>query len=144
MSGLCRRVVARLDLKRGLGVIKGCRLEGLRRLGAPREMAREYEDQGADEILALDLTASLYGQGPDLELVRALNRDLTIPLTYGGGVRSVEDVRAVMRAGAEMIAINTAAIADPGLITRCAKAFGSQAVVISALVAVWGLYRDQR
>lgn len=126
---LCKRVIARLDVKPSLGCVKGCRYEGLRVVGDPAELAARYEAQGADEVLVLDTTASLYGRRPDLALIRRINAAVYIPLTYGGGVQSVEDVRAILRAGAEKVAVNTAAFACEGLAGRIARSFGAQAMV---------------
>lgn len=128
---LAVRVCARLDVKPTLGVVKGVRFEGLRVVGPVHELAARYEAHGADEILYLDITASLYGRPMSLDTVRRLATELTIPLTVGGGVRTLDDVRAVMRAGADKVAINTGAFADPGLIRAAARMVGSQAIVAS-------------
>lgn len=129
---LATRVIARLDVKPSLNaVVKPIRFEGLRVVGDPRELATRYA-KDADELLYIDVTASLYGHDALLDLVRwTAKGDIWIPLTVGGGVRSVEDVRAFMRAGADKVAINTAAVKDPRLISACAECFGSQAIVVS-------------
>lgn len=106
-------------------------MEGLRVVGDPYELAVKYEAQGADEILYLDITASLYGYPTSLDTIRQLSTDLYIPLTVGGGIRTLDDVQAVLRAGADKVAINTAAIQRPAFIGEIALAFGSQAVVVS-------------
>ena len=128
---LATRVIARLDVKPSLGVVKGRRMEGLRVVGDPHEMALKYAAQGADEILYLDVVASLYGMPSIHELVSRTARDVYVPLTVGGGIRTLEDVRRLLRAGADKVAINTAAIERPGFITEIAETFGSQCVVVS-------------
>lgn len=128
---LCVRVVARLDIKPSLGCVKGVRFEGLRRVGDPFELARRYDAQGADELVVLDGTASLYERLVDFNLLGRINEQLYVPLTVGGGVRSYQDFARMIRGGAEKVAINTAALARPELITECAEQFGSQAVVVS-------------
>ena len=128
---LATRILARLDVKPSLGVVKGRRMEGLRVVGDPHELAVKYAEQGADEILYLDITASLYGQPAIHELVSRTARDVYVPLTVGGGVRTLEDVRRLLRAGADKVAINTAALARPAFITEIAETFGSQCVVVS-------------
>lgn len=128
---LAVRVIARLDVKPTLGCVKGIRFEGLRVVGDPHALALRYAEQGADEILYLDITASLYGQPVIHELVTRTARDVYIPLTVGGGIRTVEDVRRLLRAGADKVAINTAAVQRPAFITELAETFGSQCVVVS-------------
>ncbi len=128
---LTTRVIARLDLKPSLGVVKGCRMDGLRRIGPAGQCAIEAEDQGADELLLLDVTASLYGRPPAWAYLLGAVDALHTPVAYGGGVRSLEDFARVIRTVGEKCALNTAALARPGLITECAEAFGSQAVVVS-------------
>lgn len=124
------RLIARLDIKT-LNVIKGIHLEGLRVVGKPAELARRYYDAGIDEILYMDSVASLYGRNSILDVVSEAARDIFVPLTVGGGIRTIEDIVAALRAGADKVAINTAAIAHPQFISDAAKAVGSQAVVIS-------------
>lgn len=131
VNGLAVRVLARIDAKPTLGAVKGVRYDGLRRVGPAAELAVEYEDQGADEIIVLDVTASLYGAPPAWEHLAAVAHALTIPLTYGGGIRSYAEAVRALRSGCEKIAINTAAVAEPTLLTECAKAFGAQAVVLN-------------
>ena len=123
------RVIARLDVK-APNLVKGIRLEGLRVMGDPRTFARRYYDQGADEILYVDIVASLYGRNSLLDLVRRTAEDVFVPMTVAGGIRSVEDVREALRSGADKVAINTAAVRDPELIRRVAEAFGSQCMVV--------------
>jgi cyclase len=124
------RVVARLDIK-GANLIKGIQLEGLRVVGNPNEFARSYYEQGADELLYIDAVASLYGRNNLFDIVRRTTEDVFIPVTVGGGVRNIDDVRQLLQAGADKVAINTAAIARPELITEAARTFGSQCIVIS-------------
>ena len=124
------RLIPRLDIK-GPNLIKGIHLEGLRVVGDPQVFARRYYDAGADELVYMDAVASLYGRNNLTDIVERTTRDLFIPLTVGGGVRSVEDVKSLLRAGADKVAINTAAIARPELITEIARRFGSQCMVLS-------------
>lgn len=124
------RLIARMDIK-GPNLIKGIHLEGLRVLGDPREFARRYYEQGVDEIVYMDIVASLYGRNSLHDIVRRTAHDVFVPLTVGGGVRSVEDVRELLRAGADKIAINTAAIKNPELIREISRVFGSQCLVLS-------------
>lgn len=124
------RVIPRLDIK-GPNLVKGIHLEGLRVLGKPEAFARAYYFQGADELLYMDAVASLYGRNSLAEVVQATSREIFIPLCVGGGLRTVEDIRRILRAGADKVAINTAAIADPAFISRAAKEFGSSTIVVS-------------
>ena len=124
------RIIARLDIK-GLNVIKGIHLEGLRVVGQPGPMARRYYESGVDEIIYMDTVASLYGRNNILPVVEEAARDIFVPLTVGGGIRDVDDVVAALRAGADKVAINTAAIARPDFVQEVAQAFGSQCVVVS-------------
>jgi len=124
------RLVARLDVK-GANLIKGVHLEGLRVVGDPNEHARRYYEQGADELIYMDVVASLYGRNSLTEIVRAATEDVFVPLTVGGGVRSVGDVETLLRSGADKVAVNTAAVARPELVSEIARRFGSQCVVLS-------------
>jgi cyclase len=124
------RLIARLDIK-GPNLIKGIHMEGLRVIGDPQEYARRYYEQGADELIYIDIVASLYGRNSLRDIVSRAARDIFIPLTVGGGVRSVEDVRDLLRAGADKVAINTAAVNRPELVTEVSRAFGSQCMVLS-------------
>ncbi len=126
---LAFRLIARLDI-RGAHLIKTIRLEGVRKLGNPADYARRYDAQGIDEILYLDCVASLYGRNGLGELLRRTADECFVPVTAAGGVRSVSDVRELLRVGADKVAVNTAAIKRPKLITEIAEQFGSQAVVI--------------
>ena len=124
------RVIARLDIK-APNLIKGIRLEGLRKLGDPNEFARRYYEMGVDELLYMDIVASLYERNSLTDLVQYTAQNIFIPFTVGGGLRSIEDIEAVLRAGADKIAINTAAIRRPELISEAARRFGSQCIVLS-------------
>jgi len=124
------RLIPRLDIK-GPNLIKGIHLEGLRVVGDPQEYARRYYEQGADELIYMDIVASLYGRNSLRDIVSRTARDVFIPLTVGGGVRSVDDVKELLRAGADKVAINTAAVQRPQLITEVSRAFGSQCMVLS-------------
>lgn len=124
------RLIARLDVK-GPNLVKGIQLEGLRKLGDPNEFAKRYYAAGIDEILYIDIVASLYERNSLLDIVERTTADVFIPITVGGGIRSVDDVRQALRAGADKVAINTAAIRRPGLIREVAETFGSQCLVLS-------------
>ncbi len=124
------RLIARLDIK-GPNLIKGVHLEGLRVVGDPQEFAERYYREGIDELIYMDIVASLYGRNNLTEIVRSTAQKIFVPLTVGGGIRSVDDVRDLLRAGADKIAINTAATRSPELISEIARRFGSQCVVLS-------------
>lgn len=124
------RLIARLDIK-APKLIKGIHLEGVRVVGDPQAFAQRYYDQGVDELLYVDAVASLYGRNSLTDLVRHTAENVFIPITVGGGLRSVDDVRAMLRAGADKVAINTAAVARPALIREVAETFGSQCMVVS-------------
>jgi len=128
--GVNVRIIPRLDIK-GPNLVKGVHLEGLRVLGKPERFARFYYEQGADEILYMDVVASLYGRNSLLDMVARTSREIFVPLTVGGGLRTLDDIRAVLRAGADKVAINTAAIRDPELIRGAAERFGSSTIVVS-------------
>jgi cyclase len=112
-------------------VVKGVNFEGLRDAGDPVELARRYDEQGADELTFLDITASSGGRETTYEVVRRTAEQVFIPLTVGGGVRTVADVDALLRAGADKVGVNTAAIARPELIAEIARRFGNQVLVLS-------------
>ena len=124
------RLIARLDIK-GPNLIKGVQLEGLRVLGDPREFAIEYYNAGIDELLYMDIVASLYGRNNLLTTVERTAEEVFVPLTVGGGIRSLSDVRAILNSGADKVAVNTAAMRNPRLLREIADTFGSQCVVLS-------------
>lgn len=124
------RLIPRLDIK-GPNLIKGIHLEGLRVIGDPQVFARRYYEEGADELLYVDVVASLYGRNSLHEIVKRAAQDVFVPLTVAGGLRSVDDVRNVLRAGADKVGINTAATKRPELIREVARKFGSQCMVLS-------------
>ncbi|MFL6247437.1 MAG: imidazole glycerol phosphate synthase subunit HisF [Thermoanaerobaculia bacterium] len=124
-SAIPERIIPCLDMRDGR-VVKGTRFTNIRDAGDPVACAVRYEEEGADELVLLDID----GAG-DLDTVRRVAESIFIPLTVGGGVRTIEDFRALLRAGADRVAINTAALRDPALLARCAREFGVQAVVLS-------------
>ncbi|KAE9653859.1 imidazole glycerol phosphate synthase subunit HisF [Pseudomonas sp. PB105] len=124
------RLIARLDVK-GANLIKGIHLEGLRVIGSPNEHALRYYEQGIDELIYMDCVASLYGRNSLSELIKQAAENVFIPLTVGGGVRSTDDVAHLLRCGADKVAVNTAAVSNPQLITEIARRFGSQCMVLS-------------
>ena len=126
----CIRLAARLDIK-GENLIKGIQLEGLRKLGDPKDFAVDYYHQGIDEIIYIDLVASLYGRSKIEGLVKRTAAEVFVPITVGGGIRSLEDVTELLHSGADKVAINSAAVANPKLISEVSEAFGSQCVVSS-------------
>jgi cyclase len=129
-NAIPERVIPCLDVRDGR-VVKGVNFTNTRDAGDPVEAARRYEAEGADELVMLDITATDHGRETALDTVRRVSEALFIPLTVGGGVRSVEDFRALLRAGADRVAINTAALRNPQLVADCAREFGVQAVVLS-------------
>lgn len=124
------RLIPRLDIK-GPNLIKGVHLEGLRVVGDPQVYARRYYEQGADELLYMDAVASLYGRNNLSEIIKRTVQDVFVPITVGGGIRSIDDVKHILRSGADKVAINTAAVARPELISEVSKRFGSQCMVLS-------------
>lgn len=140
------RLIARLDIK-GRNLIKGMHLEGLRVLGDPQAFARRYYEAGIDELIYMDVVASLYGRNSLTEVVSWTAHHAFVPLTVGGGIRSVDDAMQILRAGADKVAVNTAATKNPALITQLAQRFGSQAVVVSIEAkrlsdGKWEVYTD--
>jgi len=123
------RLIARLDVK-APNLVKGIQLEGLRKMGNPNEFALRYYEQGVDEIFYADIVASLYERNSLLDIIERTTSDVFVPITVGGGIRSVEDVGAALRAGADKVSINTAAIKNPGIISDVARRFGSQCMVL--------------
>jgi cyclase len=127
---LSKRIIACLDVRDGR-VVKGVNFEGLRAAGDPAELARRYNVDGIDELVILDITATIEARRALAETIRAVARELFIPLAVGGGIRSEADAAAAIDAGADKVSLNTAAIADPALITTLADRYGSQAVVVA-------------
>lgn len=127
---LTKRIIACLDVDAGR-VVKGTQFVNLRDAGDPAELARAHAESGADEIVLLDISATHEKRGILIDTVRRTARELFIPFTVGGGIRTLEDAEAIFNAGADKISINSAAIRDPGLIGRIAARFGSQAVVVA-------------
>jgi imidazole glycerol-phosphate synthase subunit HisF len=127
---LAKRIIPCLDVDAGR-VVKGTRFVDLRDAGDPAELAARYDAEGADELVFLDVTASVQGRGAMLEVVARAADNVFIPLTVGGGVGSEDDVRALLRTGADKVSLNTAAVRDPSLLSRCADRFGTQCIVIS-------------
>jgi cyclase len=124
------RIIARLDVK-GPNLVKGIHLEGLRIIGDPHEYAQRYYEQGADELVYVDIVASLYGRNSLVDVVERTARDVFIPIAVGGGVRTLDDVNRLLRAGADKVAVNTAAVRNPPFIREAARAFGSQCVIVN-------------
>jgi cyclase len=140
------RLIARLDVK-GENLIKGVHLEGLRVIGNPHDYARHYYEQGADELIYMDIVASLYGRSKLIEIVRRTANDVFVPMTVGGGIRTVDDVSDLLRAGADKVAINTAAVLRPSLIGEVSRRFGCQCMVLSIEAKLqssgfWEVYTD--
>lgn len=124
------RVIPRLDIKPP-HLVKGIHLEGVRKLGNPADFAKRYYEEGADEIFYQDVVASLYGRNSIKEIVEAAAENLFIPLTVGGGIRSIEDIQAMLRHGADKILLNTMAIKQPEIIKQAANLYGSQCIVVA-------------
>jgi cyclase len=124
------RVIPRLDIK-GPNLVKGIHLEGLRVLGKPEHFAKYYYKQGADELIFMDVVASLYERNSLHDIISNTAKEIFIPLTVGGGLRTIEDIRNVLRAGADKVSINTAAINNPEIITEAALKFGSSTIVVA-------------
>jgi len=124
------RIIPRLDIKGG-NLVKGIHLEGLRVLGEPSRFARHYYEEGADELLYIDIVASLYGRNSLLDIIERTAREVFIPITVGGGLRSIDDIGNALRAGADKIAINTAAVLRPEFIREASQKFGASTIVLS-------------
>lgn len=127
---LAKRIIPCLDVDRGR-VVKGVNFVGIRDAGDPVEVSRRYNEQGADELTFLDITASHEGRDTTVHTVEAIAREVFIPLTVGGGIRSLEDIRTMLNAGADKVSINTAAIHNPQLVADAAARFGSQCIVVA-------------
>lgn len=138
-----KRIIPCLDIKDGR-TVKGIQFESLRDAGDPVELAAFYSEQGADELVFLDITATVEKRKTLIELVERIAERINIPFTVGGGIDKAEDVRALLRAGADKVSINSAAVRDPSLITRLASHFGSQCVVLAVDVRknkdIWKVY----
>ncbi len=128
--GLAKRIIPCLDVKAGR-VVKGVNFVGLRDAGDPVEIARRYDEQGADELTFLDITASSDGRDLIIGVVEAVAAQVFIPMTVGGGVRSVQDVRRLLNAGADKVGINTAAVQNPDLVSEATGRFGAQCIVVA-------------
>jgi len=124
------RVIPRLDVK-GTNLVKGIHLEGLRVLGKPEQAARYYYESGADELIYVDTVASLYGRNNLPEIIKKTSQDVFIPITVEGGLRTIGDIQTVLRAGADKVALNTAAIRNPSLLQQASEKYGSSTIVIS-------------
>ncbi len=124
------RIIPRLDIK-GPNVVKGIHLEGLRVLGSPSDFAKFYYDQGADEILFMDVVASLYERNSLHDIIKKSSEDIFIPLTVGGGIRTLDDIKYILRSGADKVCLNTAAIKNPEIIKSASEKFGSSTIVIA-------------
>jgi cyclase len=140
------RVIARLDIK-APNLIKGVHLEGLRVIGNPSEYAQKYYERGIDELIYMDIVASLYNRNSLVDVIKDTTKSIFIPITVGGGIRSVQDVETILRAGGDKVAINTAAVKRPELIKEIASRFGSQCMVLSVEAkkvseVVWEVYYD--
>lgn len=127
---LTKRIIPCLDVKEGR-VVKGIQFVGLRDAGDPVELARFYDEQGADELVFLDISASHEGRGTMVEVVKAVASELAIPFTVGGGINSLEDMKRILRAGADKVSLNTAAVLNPELIAEGAEFFGTQCIVVA-------------
>ena len=127
---LAKRIIPCLDVRDGR-VVKGVNFVNIRDAGDPVELARFYSDQGADEIVFLDITATSDGRATVADVVERTAEQVFVPLTVGGGIRTLEDFRQLLRAGADKVSVNSAAVKDPGLISRAAERFGSQCVVLA-------------
>jgi cyclase len=127
---LTRRIIPCLDLKDGR-VVKGTHFLSLRDAGDPVELAQRYNEQGADEVVFLDITASKEKRGIIIDLIQRAADQLFLPLTVGGGLRSLDDIQQILRAGADKVSINTSAVHDPALITKGAESFGTQCIVVA-------------
>ena len=127
---LSKRIIPCLDMKNGK-VVKGVRFEDIRDVGDPPSMASAYEKQGADEIAFLDISASLESRATMLDVVSKTAENLFVPLCVGGGIRTADDMRAALNAGADKVSMNSAAISNPKVVTECAEKFGRQCVVVA-------------
>ena len=127
---LAKRIIPCLDVKNGQ-TVKGINFENLRYAGNPVELAKKYSDEGADELVFLDITATNEGRQTTLKMVEAVAKQVFIPFTVGGGIKSVEDMKDILSAGADKVAINSAAVKNPALINESSEYFGSQCIVVA-------------
>jgi len=125
-----RRIVPRLDIK-GPNVVKGIHLEGLRVLGSPSEMAKHYYESGADELFFMDVVASLYGRNSLCDIISKTAKEIFIPLTVGGGIRTITDIRNALNSGADKICLNTAAVKNPNFVKIATRVYGSSTIVVA-------------
>ncbi|MEK7524054.1 MAG: imidazole glycerol phosphate synthase subunit HisF [Patescibacteria group bacterium] len=128
-SNLTKRIIPCLDIKNGR-VVKGTRFESLRDAGDPVSLGKKYSEEGADELVFLDIAASKENRGTMMDLVKKVAREVFIPFTVGGGIRNVEEIRVLLQAGADKISLNTAAILNPNLISAASEKFGAQCIVV--------------
>tara|TARA_Y100001935_G_C17300376_1_gene508841 strand:- start:1605 stop:2366 length:762 start_codon:yes stop_codon:yes gene_type:complete len=140
------RIIARLDIKNE-NVVKGINFEGIRKVGTPKDLAKKYYLQGIDEIIYMDVVASLYGRNSITGFLKQAASEIFVPLTVGGGIRNLEDIRQILNSGADKVAINTAAIKNEELIKQAAQEIGSQSIIISIeakkkLNNTWEAYYD--
>lgn len=124
------RVIPRLDIK-GPNLVKGIHLEGLRVLGKPEDFARQYYKDGADELVYMDVVASLYERNSLHDFISRTAKEIFIPLTVGGGIRTIQDIKEILRAGADKVSLNTAAIKNPSVVSEAANMFGSSTITVS-------------
>jgi cyclase len=127
---LAKRIIPCLDVDAGR-VVKGVKFQELRDAGDPVELAARYDAEGADELVFLDITATVQGRGATLDVISRTAEQVFIPLTVGGGVREPDDVQRLLRAGADKVSLNSSAVRDPGLLSRCSERFGAQCTVIA-------------
>ncbi|OGE30442.1 imidazole glycerol phosphate synthase cyclase subunit [Candidatus Daviesbacteria bacterium RIFCSPHIGHO2_02_FULL_36_13] len=127
---MIHRIIGRLDIK-GPNLVKGIHLEGLRVLGKPEEFAKYYYENGIDELIYIDVVASLFGRNSLEEIITKTAREIFIPLTVGGGLRTIDDIRSVLRAGADKVSLNTAAINNPQIIKEASRIFGSSTITVT-------------
>jgi len=127
---LKKRIIPCLDIKNGR-TVKGINFIGIRDAGDPIELAKKYKEQGADELVFLDITATIEQRETMVKLVKQVAEEINIPFTVGGGINSIEDVSRIINAGADKVSINSAAVKNPALITNISKQFGSQCVVVA-------------
>ena len=130
MKDLPVRIISRIDIK-GENVIKGIHLEGLRVIGNPNSIALDYYNNGVDEIIFMDVVASLYGRNNLFNVIKQAAQNVFVPITVGGGIRSLKDINLALRNGADKVAINTAAIKNPCILKEASRMFGSQCIVLS-------------